>query len=154
MNLDKHIIIKEKGTLMYSNLSPIYKETSKYCLDENGYCGDDILFNPPLGVMWKYSEISFMEEEVMVKKIELEYDFGMSYEFFPEKEIVESPDYWKYRGIDLSSSILDIVKRYVEDQLIYSLHRNPCEMGTIHWALRGWLRDRAILPWHNQLVKL
>ena len=152
MNIDKHIVIKEGGTLTYSEVFPPHKGT--FCLDEKGYSGNDILINPPLEVKWKYSEISIMGEVVIVKKIELEYDFGMKHEFFPEQVIIESPDYWKYRGIDLQSSVIDIVKRYIEDQLIFALHRNPAELDYVHWALRGWLRNRAILPWHNQLVKL
>jgi hypothetical protein len=154
MNIDKHIVIKEGGTLTYSLISPVYKVKSKYHLDDQGYCGDDIIFNPPLEAKWEYSEISVMEESVIVKKVELEYDFGMNCEFFPEQVIIENPGYWKYRNIDLKSPVVDVVNRYVEDQLIFALHRNPCELDYVHWALRGWLRDRAILPWHNQLVKL
>ena len=156
MNIEKHIIVKEVGTLTYSEVSPIYKETSKYHLDGNGYCAHDIIFKFPLEVKWKYSEISIMEEVSIVKKVELEYDFGMPQEFFPEQLIIENPDFWKYRNIDLSSPMIDIVKRYVEEQLIFALYRNPCEfeLNPVHWALRGWLRDRAICPWHNQIVKL
>lgn len=154
VTIDKHIVVKEVGTLTYSTLSPVYKEKTMYCLDDRGYCGDDVIFNPPLEIKWKYSEISIMEEVTIVKKIELEYDFGMKYEFFPEQVIIENPDYWKYRDIDLRSPAIDVVNRYVEDQLIFALHRNPCELGHVHWAIRGWLRERAILPWNNQLVKL
>jgi len=154
MNIDKHTIIKEMGTLTYSEVSPVYKEIMKCNFDDKGYCGLDIIFTSPLDIKWKYSEISIMKETTIIKKVELEYDFGMPHEFLPEQMIIESPDYWEYRNIFLTSPIIDIVKRYVEDDLIFALHRNPCELQTVHWALRGWLRDRAILPWHNQLVKL
>jgi hypothetical protein len=149
MNIDKHIVIKEVGELTYAKVSPIYKAKLGYHLDINGYCADDIIFDPPLVIKWKYSEISIMKETTMVKKVDLEYDFGMTHEFFPDQVIIESPDNWKYRGIDLNSPILDMVKRYVEDQLIFALRRNPCELNYIHWALRGWLKERANFPWHN-----
>ena len=95
-----------------------------------------------------------MAETTTVKKIDLEYDFGMKTEFFIERELAERPDYWRYRKINSSSPVVDVVKRYVEEELMFALHRNPCELEYVHWALRGWLRERAILPWHNQLVKL
>lgn len=154
MNIDKHIVVKEVGTLTYPSVSPVYKSRGKFHLDEKGYCGYDILIDPPLVVTWKYSEISMLEEKVIVKKVEYSYDFGMSCEFFPEREIAESPDYWKYRDIGTNSPILDIVKRYVEEELMFALHRNPCELKLVHWALRGWLRGRATLPWHNELSKI
>lgn len=154
MTIDKHIVVKEVGALTYSEISPIYKANSKMWLDDQGYCHEDIVFNHSLEVKWKYLEISIMEEVVIVKKVELEYDFGMPHEFFPEQEIIESPEYWKYRNIDLTSSITDVVKRYVEDQVIFSLRRNPCELKPIHWAVRGWLKERVSFPWHNQLVKI
>ena len=149
MNISKHIIIKEVGTLIYSEVSPSYKEKIGFCLDAAGYCAEDIIFNPPLEVKWRYSEITIVGEVVMVKKVDLEYDFGMKHEFFPWRVIVENPLYWKFRNIDLKSSVIDIVKQYIEDQLIFALHRNPCELDHMHWALRGWLRERAILPWHK-----
>jgi hypothetical protein len=154
MDINKHIVVKEVGTLTYSEVMPVYKNDGLLRLDVQGYSGYDILFNSPLEVQWKYSEISIVGETTIVKKVEFEYDFGMKWEFFIEREISESPDYWKYRGIYLSSPVIDIVKRYVEEQLMFALHRNPCELDYVHWALRGWLRERAILPWHNQLVKI
>ena len=150
MIIEKHIIVKEIGSLTYSNVSPVYKKKSGFYLDSEGYCAEDILFNPTVSVSWKYSEISIMEEVAVVKKVELEYDFGMVHEFFPEQIIIKSPDYWEYRNIGLNSPISDIISRYVEDQLIFSMHRNPCELLTVHWALRGWLRDRTTLPWKKQ----
>ena len=154
MNIDKHIVVKEIGTLTYSEVTPVYKKDSSLRLDVQGYSGYDILFNPPLEVQWKYSDISIMKETTTVRKIEFEYDFGMKCEFSIDKELAEYPDYWRYRGINSQSPVIDIVKRYVEEQLMFALHRNPCELDYVHWALRGWLRERAILPWHNQLVKL
>lgn len=154
MTIEKHIVVKEIGKLSYSSISPVYKTKVGFCLDSEGYCGYDVLFNPNVNVEWKYSEISIMDETAIVKKVELEYDFGMIHEFFPEQMIVESPSYWLYRNIGLNSPIPEIVARYVEEQLIFSLHRNPCELSLVHWALRGWLRDRATLPWHNKLKKL
>ena len=154
MNIDKHIVVKGIGTLKYSEVTPIYKKDGLLCLDIEGYSGYDILFHPPVEVKWKYSEISIMAEAATVKKIEFEYDFGMKWEFFIDRELAERPDYWRYRGINSQSPVIDVVMRYIEEQLMFALHRNPCELDYVHWALRGWLRNRAILPWHNQLVKL
>lgn len=154
MDIDKHIVVKEIGKLTYSEVTPVYKKRGYLCLDEHGHSGYDILFHPPVEVKWKYSEISIMAEAATVKKIEFEYDFGMKWEFFIDRELAERPDYWRYRGINSQSPVIDVVMRYIEEQLMFALHRNPCELDYVHWALRGWLRDRAILPWHNQLVKL
>ena len=155
MNIDTHIVIKEIGTLTYSEVSPIYKKSRNTLhLDEKGYCAYDILFNPPVEVKWKYSEISILEETSIVEKVELEYDFGMKDEFFPEQEIIESPGFWKYRDIDLTSPMIEIIKRYVEEQLMFSLLRNPCELKHKDWALKGWLRNRAVFPWHNEERKI
>jgi len=154
MNIDKHTIIKESGVLTYSEITPIYKNRTGFCLDDRGFCGQDIIFNSPLEIKWKYSEISILDETTIIKKVDLEYDFGMICEFFPYQRILENREYWKYRDVDLDSPILDIIKRYIEDQIIFSLLRNPCELTPVHWALRGWLRDRSTIPWHNQLIKL
>jgi hypothetical protein len=154
MDIDKHIVVKEIGILTYPEVIPVYKHRGYLHLDIHGHSGYDIVFNPPVEVQWKYSEISLLAETVTVKKVEFEYDFGMKCEFSIDHELAEHPDYWKYRGINAQSPVIEVVKRYVEEQLMFALHRNPCELDYVHWALRGWLRNRATLPWHNQLVKL
>jgi hypothetical protein len=82
MDIEKHIVVKEIGTLTYPDVTPVYKHRGYLCLDVHGHSGYDIVFNPPVEVQWKYSEISIMAEAATVKKIEFEYDFGMKWEFF------------------------------------------------------------------------
>ena len=116
-------------------------------LDEGEY--RQLTFNPPVVVKWSmYGTFDYenplREYNEYVKTVFVDYDFGLSDKFKPYSSIKCG---WAYAGITEQTPIEEIVKAFVEYDLCHAFfhYEGDPNYSHLHWALRGWLENRATI---------
>lgn len=105
----------------------------KLTIREIKYAGQIITFKKGQELKIEYSK--YKGEDF----IAVEYDFGMV--------IKESRNKTGFYGIKENTSIKEIVRKSVQYDVEHAFCHPDCDpnYGEIHWAIRGWLKDRVII---------